>query len=241
MLYLKNGREMEKIDLFDKYIKGELSDNERIEFDDKLSSDNEFATEFSVYCAIVRGVCQEAEQDNLDFGIAMKNITKEQLREIIGPRHVVETPNADNKPKAKIINMRAWMWQAISIAAVVVIAFTAVFRIQQQAEYAVDNAIYTCNAEEISQWRSGAVQIDINKLSEDQLREKLPQLINMYTTAIDEQEIADNGYSLAMAYIRLHEREEAKKILTQLIERFDGNEDFQGYVTKCKSVLDMIK
>lgn len=232
---------MEKIDLFDKYIKSELSDNERIEFDDKLSSDNEFATEFSVYCAIVRGVCQEAELDNLDFGIAMKNITKEQLREIIGPRHVVETPNADNKPKAKIINMRAWMWQAISVAAVVVIAFTAVFRIQQQAEYAVDNAIYTFNAEAVVSSRSGATQIDISKLNDDQLREQLPQLMKMYTTATDEQEIADNGYSLAMAYIRLHEREEAKKILIQLIERFDGNEDFQGYVTKCKSVLDMIK
>lgn len=232
---------MEKIDLFDKYIKDELSDNERIEFDGRLSSDNEFATEFSVYCAIVRGVCQEAEQDNLDFGIAMKNITKEQLREIIGPRHVVETPNADNKPKAKIINMRAWMWQAISVAAVVVIAFTAVFRIQQQAEYAVDNAIYTFNAETVVSSRSGTTQIDISKLNDDQLREQLPQLIKLYTTAIDEQEIADNGYSLAMAYIRLHEREEAKKILTQLIERFDGNEEFQGYVTKCKSVLDIIK
>lgn len=232
---------MEKIDLFDKYIKDELSDNERIEFDGRLSSDNEFATEFSVYCAIVRGVCQEAEQDNLDFGIAMKNITKEQLREIIGPRHVVETPNADNKPKAKIINMRAWMWQAISVAAVVVIAFTAVFRIQQQAEYAVDNAIYTFNAETVVSSRSGTTQIDISKLNDDQLREQLPQLIKLYTTAIDEQEIADNGYSLAMAYIRLHEREEAKKILTQLIERFDGNEEFQGYVTKYKSVLDIIK
>lgn len=232
---------MEKIDLFDKYIKDELSDNERIEFDGRLSSDNEFATEFSVYCAIVRGVCQEAEQDNLDFGIAMKNITKEQLREIIGPRHVVETPNADNKPKAKIINMRAWMWQAISVAAVVVIAFTAVFRIQQQAEYAVDNAIYTFNAETVVSSRSGTTQIDISKLNDNQLREQLPQLIKLYTTAIDEQEIADNGYSLAMAYIRLHEREEAKKILTQLIERFDGNEEFQGYVTKYKSVLDIIK
>lgn len=232
---------MEKIDSFDKYIKGELSDNERIEFDDKLSSDNEFATEFSIYCAIVKGICQEAEQDNLDFGIAMKNITKEQLREIIGPRHVVETPNADNKPKAKIINIRAWMWQAISVAAVVVIAFTAVFRIQQQAEYAVDNAIYTFNAETVVSSRSGATQIDISKLNDDQLREQLPQLIEIYTTATDKQEIANNGYSLAMAYIRLHEREEAKKILAQLIERFDGNEDFQGYVTKCKSVLDMIK
>lgn len=84
ILNLKIETEMERIDLFDRYIKGELSDTERSEFRTRLESDGDFASEFNVYRLTVSGIRREAHQDNLDFGIAMKNLSKEQLFDVIG-------------------------------------------------------------------------------------------------------------------------------------------------------------
>ena len=56
---------MANIELFDKYINGELSDSERNEFKGRLESDKEFATDFNIYMVSVIGICKEAEQDKL--------------------------------------------------------------------------------------------------------------------------------------------------------------------------------
>ena len=75
---------MERIDLFDRYIKGELSEDENIKFKERLKSEEDFASDFRIYSLSVIGICKEAEQDNADFGNAMKHLTKEQLFDIIG-------------------------------------------------------------------------------------------------------------------------------------------------------------
>ena len=71
---------MERIDLYDKYINDQLSEKERSGFDARLESDENFASDFKVYLFTVDGICREAHQDNLDFGLALKNLSKEQLR-----------------------------------------------------------------------------------------------------------------------------------------------------------------
>ena len=45
---------MERIELFDKYIKDQLSPKERNEFDARLESDKEFASDFKVFLLAVR-------------------------------------------------------------------------------------------------------------------------------------------------------------------------------------------
>ena len=67
---------MERIELFDNYINNQLSDAQHSEFDSRLESDEEFASDFKVYLLTVNGICQEARQDNLDFGMAMKSLSK---------------------------------------------------------------------------------------------------------------------------------------------------------------------
>lgn len=224
---------MDNIEIFDLYIKGKLSGQECLEFKNRLNSDPEFASDYKIYLFTINGICREIEQDNIDFGLAMKKLNKEQLRNIIGSPQKVKGP--------KSIGFRPWVWQTISIAAVVLIAFTVVFQIEKYSRYTVDKAIYASNSEGISLWRSGAEQIDITKLTDIELQNRLPQIKETYDLAIDEQEIADTGYTLVLAYIRLHDRENAEKLLNQLINKFDGNEAFQGYVTKCKTILDLIK
>lgn len=235
---------MERIELFDSYINNQLSDTQRSEFDNRLKSDEDFASDFKVYLMTVNGICREARQNDMDFGVAMKKLTKEQLREIIGSRHEADmaaSAQYAETVKPKVLRFKPWMWQVASIVAVVIIAFTAVLRIEKNSRYAVDNAIYACADMDSDLARSGGETIDIGSMNDDELKNEIPTLINLYQTATTTDEIADNGYTLAMVYLRLHERDKAADVLNQLISRFEGNEDYADSVNKWKSILNLIK
>lgn len=235
---------MERIELFDSYINNQLSDVQRSEFDNRLKSDEDFAYDFKVYLMTVNGICREAHQNDMDFGVAMKKLTKEQLREIIESRHEAERaasiPSADTV-NPKVLRFKPWIWQVASIAAVVVIAFTAVLRVEQNSRYAVDNAIYACADINTDSARSGGEAIDIGSMTDDELKNEVPTLINLYQTASSSDDIAENGYTLAMVYLKLHERNKAADVLNQLVSRFEGNEGYSDSVNKWKSILNLIR
>lgn len=237
---------MERIDLYDRYINNQLSDKERADFDARLESDEDFASDFKVYLFTVDGICREAHQDNLDFGLAMKGLSKDQLKEIIGKQDVGSTAAAfiaesSGIEKTKVLRFRPWMWQAASIAAVVVIAFTVVLNIEKTARYSVDNAIYACAEINPDLVRAGGEPLDVKSMSDDELKAQLPELISLYQSASNNDEVADNGYALAMAYLRLHDRDNAKVILERLVSRLDGNTDYAESVSRWKSILNLLK
>lgn len=280
---------MERIDLYDKYINDQLSEKERADFDARLESDENFASDFKVYLFTVDGICREAHQDNLDFGLAMKSLSKYKLKEIIGndrarknpwdnnelpglraDRHIVlralrplnvdlnenvrasESPSSQYTTSSPITNSgdsserkpsknRSWIWQAASIAAVAIIAFTVVLNIEKNARYSVDNVIYACAEINPDLVRAGGEPLDVKSMSDDELKAKLPELISFYQLASNTDEVADNGYALAMAYLRLHDRDNAKVILEQLVSRFDGNADYAESVSLWKSILNLLK
>lgn len=234
---------MNTIELFDKYINNELSDDERQVFDARLKTDKEFADDFKIYSAAVIGICREAEQDNKDFEIAMKNITEDQLQEIIGKRHDignVKIPVADKKD-------RPWIWQVTSIAAIIALVIVLVPQIFLSApdnnlNYAVDDAIYACaDINVVSKGDDDDISIDITKLSDKELRAKLPEITALYTSCTDKYELYDNGKVLVMAYIRLHDRKNAKKELTELIEKLETADFNIEEVEKLKSILKLIQ
>ena len=273
---------MERIELFDNYINNQLSDAQRSEFDAKLKSDEEFASDFKTYLFTVDGICREAHQDNLDFGLAMKSLSKEKLKEIIGKQDVAlpaaasdDSETEEVKPrevrfkpwmwqvasiaadvalpaaafdvseteevKPRAVRFKPWMWQLASMAAVVIIAFTVVFNIEKNARYSVDNAIYASADINPDLARSGGEPIDISAMTDDELKVKLHELTALYQSASTTDEIADYGYALAMAYLRLHDRDKAKEVLEQLVSRFNGNEDYAESVNKWKSILNLLK
>lgn len=47
---------MERIESFDKYISGEMSDKEVAEFKRKLSEDKDFSSDFQIYKMVVKGI-----------------------------------------------------------------------------------------------------------------------------------------------------------------------------------------
>lgn len=243
---------MERIDLYDKYINNQLSEKERTDFDARLESDESFAADFKVYLLTVDGICREAQQDNFDFGLAMKSLSKDQLKEIIGkqdaerPAATSTAESPDIKDKNRIGDrkkrwFKPWMWQAASIAAVVIIAVTAVLRIERDARYSVDNAIYTSAEIKPDLTRDSREPIDVKSLSDEELKAKLPDLLNIYKFATSTDEIAGNGYALAMAYLRLHDRAKAIEILEQLINRFEDNSEYVEDVNKWESTIDLLK
>lgn len=236
---------MERIELYDKYLHEQLSETERAEFDARLKSDKAFASDFKVYLFTVDGICREAHQDNLDFGSAMKYLSKEQLKEIIGRKddgYTATAPVAENPKTAKPKVLRFMSWgQVASIAAVVVIAFTVVLNTEKNTQYSVDNAIFTCTDVSLDSDRAGGKTIDITSMSDDELKAILPELISMYESAHTPDETADNGFVLAMTYLRLHDRDNAKNVLEQLISKFNGNDDYAEDVNKLKSILNLLK
>jgi tetratricopeptide (TPR) repeat protein len=144
-----------------------------------------------------------------------------------------------NRPK--VISIWPRVWQVSTVAAVVIVAFVSVFQIDKRNRYDVDNAIYESNVLYITPSRSGAVSIDINALNDKELKSALPDLVKAYQSASDDEDVANNGYTLALAYLRLHNREEARKVLNQLVERFDDNDLFQDRVDQYKYALRLIK
>ena len=237
---------MERIELFDNYINNQLSDAQRSEFDAKLKADEEFASDFMAYLFTVDGICREAHQDNLDFGLAMKSLSKEKLKEIIGKQDgaLLVAASADSKTeevKPRVVRFKSWIGQAASIAAIVIIAFTVVVNIERNARYSVDNAIYASADINSDLARSGGEPIDISAMTDDELKVKLPELASLYKSASTTDDIADYGYALAMAYLRLHDRDKAKEVLEQLVSRFNGNEDYAESVNKWKSILNLLK
>ena len=125
---------MENQELFDKYIHGELSPGEKVNFESKLKADKEFAKEFKTFLLVVQGIQKEEQQDCADFGAAMKKLSKEELQEIIGAKA--------NPRQKKVLKFSPWLWSSMSAAAVVAIVITISFNLINQSRLDVNNAQY---------------------------------------------------------------------------------------------------
>lgn len=224
---------MENIELFDKYIKEELNESERQDVEKRLHEDKAFADEFRIYTTTVIGICKEAEQNDMDFGIALKNLSKDELKEIIGYK--------ERKTKNKVIFLKPSIRYIASIAAMLVVVFSLYFTFQRNARMDVDNAIAMCYNEDIMLSRGGGETIDIKGLTDEEIKERLPEFEQIFKKSVDDQTVADNGLALALTYIRLHQREDAANILHELINRFEHNNDFKGMVKKYEQILSMIE
>lgn len=232
---------MERIELFDRYINNQLSDEERQEFDERLKEDSEFAGDFNMYLLIVEGICKEAEQDNMDFGIAMKSLSKEQLLEIVGKKESNLTAAASVANGHRKLHFKPWMWQVTSIAAIIVITFTVVLNIQKQAKNSIYDNIYACAQFEEIHSRGVSKPVDITKLDDAALKAKLPEMEKNYQDCEDPDDFYDYGYPLAMAYIRLHQPKPALEILNNLVSKLQDDEYYEPEVREMRLIINMLK
>lgn len=203
---------MDNIELFDKYISNSLTNKERDAFEARLKTDTAFKEDFLAYLAVVDGVCREAEQDDMDFGHALKSITKDQLRGIMGPRQ--------QATKVRFM-ARPWVAWTVSMAAMVVIIFGVGWGFMRHADNRIMDNVYATHIDEIPTSFRGGEAGDITEMDDKQLRDYLPQLEKEYAeSSVGDQDNMLSGLQLSMAYIRLHKKAKAKEILNRLADDY---------------------
>lgn len=207
---------MERIESFDKYISGEMSDTEVAEFKRKLSEDKDFSSDFQIYKMVVKGIVMEEKEKEAELDNAFKNLSKDDLRKIVGPKKTIAKTS---KSKAKIVYVASWI---TSVAAVVVIAFSLTFNIQRSARNNVDDIMFDCYYSPVS--RGGEDIVDLSKANEAEIKKQLPKIVDAYKNASDEQEISSYGINLAMVYLKIHDRDNARKVLLDVKKKCTDND-----------------
>ncbi len=202
---------MERIESFDKYISGEMSDTEVAEFKRKLSEDKDFSSDFQIYKMVVKGIVMEENDKEAELDNAFNNLSKDDLRKIVGPKKTIAKTS---KSKAKIVYVASWI---TSVAAVAIIAFSLTFNIQRSARNNVDDIMFDCYYSPVS--RGGEDIVDLSKANESDIKKQLPKMEEEYSKATDEQEISSYGINLAMVYLKIHDRDNARKVLLDVKKR----------------------
>lgn len=220
---------MENQELFDNYILGKLSSEQIEDFEKRMANDSDFATEYKLYLMAINGIRKEEEQDCFEFGHAMKSITKEELKEIVGKK---------SGGKIKKLNFQRYLWP-LSTAAVIVVAFTLTFSMERKTRYSIDDILYSYNEPMFS--NRGGETIDISSYTDKELKSLLPTIVTLYEQSETIQETLVNGKGLAMIYIKLHDRAKAKAILQELIEKYKSEAEYVESVAECRKILNQIK
>ena len=160
---------------------------------------------------VVKGIIIEEKDKEAELDNAFKKLSKDDLRKIVGPKkHIAKTSNS----KAKVVYMASWV---ASVAAVVVIAFSLTFNIQRSARNNVDDIMFDCYYSPVS--RGGEDIVDLSKASEVEIKKQLPKMEKVYSKATDEQEISSYGINLAMVYLKIHDRDNARRVLLHVKKR----------------------
>lgn len=209
------------IEVFERYIDGKLSAEEKLSFEQRLSADNNFALDFRIYLFTLKGIYEEVDQDNIEFGVAMKTISKEELLRIIG---------RCSRPRVLRLNyLRERIAWVASIAAILVIGISSVLNVRQSGMDRLDNTIVAYN-----------YIPDSNRGWETITSDDIPTLERAYQMAPsdDMQAQEDAGMRLALAYLKLHDRKKAKEILGELSVRFADDEEFAA---QCQNILNQLK
>ena len=214
---------MDRYTLFDAYIAGDMDESQVKGFEESLKKDKDFESDFQLYIATISAICKEEQQDGIDFAHSMKKISKQELYEIIG-----------KKTRTKKISFPYVIASVISVAAVVVIAMTFMFNIIQNNHE--DNLIFEFN--KLDFVIRGGAAIDYNDV--DNLEEVLPEVLKLYKNAENAQEEFNNGKILALIYIKFHERNKARVILQNLIEKYENSEDYSDFTEHLDVILQNI-
>ena len=195
-----------------------------------------------------RAIIKSAEEENIELGVALKNISEDDLKEIFRKNNndVLSDTNPvldDVKPHIGIaaaasINLRRTWIEVASFALLITVSAFLIYNTNRNANTALYNTIVAYNY--VSSSRDGEELKDITEMSQDELRNYIPTLQKAFDDApIDDiQECEDSGMRLAMAYLKLHEKEKTVTLLNELKSRFNFDED---YVAKCNKIINMLK
>lgn len=206
-----------------------MSESEALDFERRMADDKDFSSDFQIYKMIVKGIWKEEKEKETELDNAFKSLSKDDLRRIVGPKMTIVK---GGKPKAKVVYMASWI---ASVAAVVIVAFTLTFNIQRSARNSVDDVMFDCYYTPVS--RGGEDIMDLSKASAAEIKKQLPTLVAAYKNAADEQELSSYGINLAMVYLKIHDRDNARQILLDVKAKCT-DDDVKGI---CDKLLKQIE
>lgn len=208
---------MNRQDLFDKYIAGELSEAEELSFTEELKSDKSLAEDFQIYLNMISTVIKEEEQDCIDFAASMRNLNNEKLNEILG-----------KKPAPRKISLMPILTSIMSVAAVVAVIVTFSYKMERDNTRYMAYNIIVENKYVPLEYRGGEdidFFEDITEVTEEDLQSQLPLYKEAYKQAETDQDRQTYGMNLAMVYLKLHQVDSAVKILQELYDKYIKSED----------------
>ena len=212
---------------------------------------------------IIDGLIKEAEQDNADFEAAMRRMSDEEFEELIfepayayadedsvseiamssspsgmlyEKRCVTSKPFVAKKSKWQVF--RPWITSAVAAAAVVLIVLIP--SINAMNDKLCDSALYA-SSEYMTSSRSAN---EINGLSNDQLKVQLPEIEKRYRDCIKEygkftyytEDLQEAGWDLTIAYLKLHKKGDAVKVLKVLSTQYKGT----PFGDHCQMMLEQL-
>ena len=137
--------------------------------------------------------------------------------------NIFRAGTADEKPsRPKAAKKSKWQifrpWIASAVVAVAVILIVLIPSVNAMNAKLCENALYV-SSEYITSSRSAS---DIYRLSDDQLKARLPELEERYeecleTDKIPQSELIEPAWDLTLAYLRLHKRGDAERVLKELV------------------------
>lgn len=199
---------------------------------------------------IVDGLIKEAEQDNADLFHAMKKISDEDFDEIVRvPEYAEErvcaamgaepamcaepaeySPAAASVPvpepqqetpvivkSKKRFSIKPWIYSISAAAAILACVLVPAYNSMNNK--LCDGALLASN-QYIVPARGG---FDVGSATTEEIKTELPNLEKNYSQAADDEEMREAGWTLVQAYLKLHKKGDAVKVLKELNERF-GNE-----------------
>ena len=180
-------------------------------------------------------------------------MAEESIHDTIHPPHPIELQKANrfdidiwdetvsepaNSKTTQRKPWRIWLTAAVSAAAVLALVLIPAYRSMNAK--VCESALVACEAYMPS--ARGGIDPSASDISE--IKEELPELEADYNSALNPTgsqdyyapNLAEAGWDLATAYLRLGERSKAKKVLTELATRYSDNE----FGAQCLRIADIL-
>lgn len=215
----------DNIELFDMYLDGRLSKTEEDDFLKRLKSDPEFASDFRIYSFALNGLLKEHEEENMEFGIAMKHLDESKLDRAIDS-------GSESYRARRVLKLTTWLTAAACLLVVLTIGLTSWIvnsRATSAADARIDDLIVAYNYIPLS-----------DRGSDEAADESIPALEKAYRSAPadDIQLQEETGLRLAMAYLRQHDRPRAEQLLADLEHRFATSDP--DFAARCRLILTQL-
>lgn len=144
----------------------------------------------------------------------------------------------DNK-KPNYFRRNNIVW-SVAVLVIIFVFIFSMFHLQQRGEYRIDDTIVNYNY--VPSPDNGLRETyDLVNSSKEEISNFIPELELQYSNAslnAEPYEAQQAGMRLALAYIKIHDRKDARDILNKLIESYPYDTEF---VKKCNMLLNDIK